>query len=60
LDGLQIIKFRPLVNRALTNVKQATWQERMGHINAKFLKATAEKKAAHGLENNGHGKLQVR
>jgi hypothetical protein len=32
-------------------VKQVTWHERLGHINPEFLRKTAKKEAAYGLEN---------
>jgi hypothetical protein len=50
-DVLQIMKFKPIVNRAMACVKQVTWHERLGHINPEFLRKTAEKEAACGLEN---------
>jgi len=50
VDGLQIIKFRPVVSKALACLKQATWHERMGHINGKFLLLTQQKGAVYGLE----------
>jgi hypothetical protein len=50
-DGLQIMKFKPIVNRAMACVKQVPWHERLGHINPEFLRKAAEKEAAYGLEN---------
>jgi len=49
-DGLQIMCFRPIVNRALTCVIQVTWHKRVGHINCDYLKKAAEQKAAFCLE----------
>jgi hypothetical protein len=40
-DGLQIMKFKPIVNRVMACVKQVTWHERLGHINPEFLRKTA-------------------
>ena len=50
-EGVQIMKFKPVINRAMVCVKQPTWHERLGHINTQYLMATAEKQAAYGLEN---------
>ncbi|OXA39875.1 Copia protein, partial [Folsomia candida] len=50
-DGLQIMKFKPIVNRAMACIKPVVWHERLAHINSKFLNDTKDKEAAYGLEN---------
>ena len=49
--GLQIMMFKPIINKAMTVVKTINWHQRLGHINSQFLKMTAKKVAAYGLED---------
>jgi hypothetical protein len=57
-DGLQIMKFKPIINRAMVCVKQATWHERLAHINCQYLKNTADMGAVYGLENMQKGEFK--
>jgi len=53
-DGLQIMQFKPIVNKAcaaMASAYQDNWHERLGHINNDFIKKTAEKRAVFGLDN---------
>jgi len=50
-DGVQVMRFKPITNRAMACVKQATWHDRLAHINARFLKRTALTMAAYGLRD---------
>jgi hypothetical protein len=60
-DGIQVMLFKPIVNKAFYIKKkpnqeepgsqEALWHQRLGHINVKFLKLTSESGAVYGLED---------
>jgi len=51
-NGLQVMRFIPYVNHAMTALQRVPeWHERLGHICWDFIKKTAEKGDAYGLED---------